>query len=153
MTDTAPDAPVALDHSPRPVGPLERRAATPGGRALLATGGALLTVFLGVALWLFGSTPPEIERPAGIESLPSIDGTLLIVDSDRLVLDAFTTLDGEDELEFVIRPEDAGHFDLAHLRSHSSIALPTRLYYERDGDTLYAVYKEDAPANSKDDTR
>jgi hypothetical protein len=153
MTERVPPTTIELDHSPRPPGPFERRAATPRGRALLATGGALLTLFLGITLWLFGSTPPEIERPAGIESLPSIDGTLLVVESDRLVLDAFTQLDGDDELEFTIRPEDASHFDLAHLRSHSSIALPTRLYYERDGDTLYAVYKEDAPANSKDDTR
>lgn len=149
MTGQSP-TPIALDHSPREPGPLERRAATTRGRALLAVTGAIVTVFLGVALWLFGSTPPEIERPEGIESLPSIDGTLLVVESDRLVLDSFTPLEGDDELEFEIRPGDAGHFDLAHLRSHSSIALPTRLYYERDGDTLYAVYKEDAPANSSD---
>jgi hypothetical protein len=105
-------------------------------------------VFLGIVVWLFGSTPAEVARPANVASLPSVDGTLLVVESDRLVLDTFTPIDGKQEVEFTIRPRDASHFDLAHLRSHSSIALPTRLFYERDGDEFFAVYKEDAPANS-----
>ena len=42
----------------------------------------------------------------------------------------------------------AANFDIAHLQSHSSVALPTRLYLERSGGRYFAVYKEDAPANS-----
>ena len=45
-------------------------------------------------------------------------------------------------------PRDDRYFDLAHIQSHSSIALPTRIYFERDGDRYYARFKEDAPANS-----
>jgi hypothetical protein len=139
---------VTLDHEPRPEGWLARTAETTRGRVSISIGTALLVAFLGVVVWLFGATPLEIERPANVASLPSVDGTLLVVEPDRLVLDAFTPVDGETEIEFAIREKDAAHFDLAHLRSHSSIALPTRLFYEREGDTYYAVYKEDAPANS-----
>lgn len=121
----------------------------PPSPRVAAWSGTLAALFLGVMLWLFGSAPPELERPVNIESLPSVDGTLLEVDSRKLVLEPFRALDGKDEVTFRIRKADAGHFDIAHLRSHSSIALPTRLYYERDGDTYYAVYKEDAPANSR----
>lgn len=123
-------------------------ASTRRGRVGLFASSAALALFLGVVVWLFGSAPPEVERPANVASLPSIDGTLLVVESDRLVLDAFEPLDGKDEITFVIRAKDRSHFDLAHLRSHSSIALPTRLFYERSGGKFYAVYKEDAPANS-----
>ncbi|MCW2960131.1 MAG: hypothetical protein JWM90_518 [Thermoleophilia bacterium] len=143
---------VELDDEPRPEGWLSRAAETRRGRRLISLGAGTLVVFLSVVVWLFGSTPPEIERPANVASLPSVDGTLLVVESDRLVLDAFTPVDGQQEVEFTIRERDASHFDLAHLRSHSSIALPTRLFYERDGDELFAVYKEDAPANSARET-
>lgn len=127
---------------------LDRATATRRGRVLTTTAAALLALFLGCVVWLFGSAPPEIERPANVASLPSVDGTLLVVEPDRLVLDAFEPLDGDAEIEFTIRDADRGHFDLAHLRSHSSIALPTRLFYEQDGGEYFAVYKEDAPVNS-----
>lgn len=147
MNDRAPREPLHVelrDSATRSVtAPLTTRR-----RWAISAGSALAAVFLGIVIWLFGSTPPEVERPADIASLPSVDGTLLVVESDRLVLDAFRKVEGEREITFVIRERDRSHFDLAHLRSHSSIALPTRLFYERDGDTYYAVYKEDAPANS-----
>ena len=42
-----------------------------------------------------------------------------------------------------------GNFDIAHLRSHSSIGLPTRIFYLEENGKRYAVYKVDAPANSR----
>jgi hypothetical protein len=143
------DHPVTLDHSPAGDPWTDRHAATARGRVHLAAGAAATTLLLGIVVWLFGTAPPELARPANVESLPSVDGTLLVVEPDRLVLDAFAPIDGRREIEFVVREQDRSHFDIAHLRSHSSIALPTRLYYERDGDTYVAVYKEDAPANSR----
>jgi hypothetical protein len=139
---------IQLVHAPKGDDRFDRTAATAGGRRRIMFAAALVTVVLGVVVWLFGSTPDEVVRPAHIASLPSVDGTLLVVEPDRLVLDAFQSLDNESEIEFTVRAGDRSHFDLAHLRSHSSIALPTRLYYEKVGSTYFAVYKEDAPANS-----
>ena len=33
------------------------------------------------------------------------------------------------------------------MRSHSSVALPTRIYFERTGGRAFARYKDDAPVN------
>ncbi len=60
-------------------------------------------------------------------------------------------VDGQREVEFRVRDADLKYFDVIHLRAHSSIGLPTRVYYERDADGLWAVYKEDAPANNADE--
>jgi hypothetical protein len=58
------------------------------------------------------------------------------------------TFDGP-EVEFVIADDDRANFDIAHMQSHSSVALPTRIYYEAEGDVRYARFKEDAPVNSR----
>jgi hypothetical protein len=118
-------------------------------RKTIALATAIGLLALGAVGWLFGPGGDKLVAPAGVTSLPSIDGTLAEVGGDRLVLKAFRPLGGRNEVTFTIRSRDRRHFDLAHLRSHSSIALPTRLYYERQGERLFAVYKEDAPANSR----
>jgi hypothetical protein len=69
-----------------------------------------------------------------------------VVEETRLAL---RPADGSAEVNFTIRPEDVDNFDIAHLQSHSSVGIPTRIYYEEDGGTKYAVYKEDAPVNSQ----
>lgn len=99
---------------------------------------ALLYLFLGP-----GRAP---DPPPGLASMRHVDGTLTVVEDDRLVLAPFG---GGREIAFVIRPADTGYFDLAHMRSHSSVALPTRIYYEQQGEQRFARYKEDAPANSR----
>jgi hypothetical protein len=95
---------------------------------------------------LFGGGSSEPSRPASAQGLPYVDGTLVVAEETRLVLRPSA---GGAELTFVIRPEDLGNFDIAHLQSHSSVGIPTRIYYEEDGGTRYAVYKEDAPVNSQ----
>lgn len=100
---------------------------------------------VGVIL-LFGGGSSEPSKPASAQDLPYIDGTLVIAEETRLVL---RPADGGSEVTFAIRAEDVGNFDIAHLQSHSSIGIPTRIYYEEDGGTRYAVYKEDAPVNSQ----
>ena len=108
---------------------------------------ALLALLAVVGLFaLFGGGSSEPERPAGTQSLPFMDGTLTVVEQDRLVLRDF---DGRTETTFTVRPEDAGNFDIAHLQSHSSVGIPTRIYYRDEAGTKYAVYKEDAPVNSQ----
>ena len=95
---------------------------------------------------LFGGGSSEPSKPASAEDLPYVDGTLVVAEETRLVL---RPSDGGAEITFTIRPEDVGNFDIAHLQSHSSIGIPTRIYYQQDGATRYAVYKEDAPVNSQ----
>jgi hypothetical protein len=98
---------------------------------------------------LFGGGTNEPAKPAASENLPFVDGTLTVAEQGRLVLKPFQPLDGMEEVTFAIRPEEEGNFDIAHLQSHSSVAIPTRIYYRKDGSTYYAVFKEDAPVNSQ----
>lgn len=111
---------------------------------------ALVTLLAAAGLLLlFGGGGDEPERPAGVDGMAFVDGTLAVVEQTRLVMKPFTPLEGRAEITFVVRPQEAGNFDIAHLQSHSSVAIPTRIYYRREGDTFYAVYKEDAPVNSR----
>ncbi len=107
---------------------------------------ALVTLLVAAGLiMLFGGGSDEPAKPAAAEGLAYMDGTLTVVEQDRLVMRPAT---GAGEVTFVIRPEDAGNFDIAHLQSHSSVAIPTRIFYRDVGGIFYAVYKEDAPVNS-----
>ena len=95
---------------------------------------------------LFGGGSSEPEKPAAAEGLAFMDGTLTVVEQDRLAMKPLT---GAGEVTFKIAPEDAGNFDIAHLQSHSSVAIPTRIFYRDESGTFFAVYKEDAPVNSE----
>lgn len=107
-----------------------------------------IVIMLGGLIWLFSAEGAEPNRPAQLSDLPTVDGTLNVVEADRLVMTAFEPLDGDSEVEFEIPEKYQGNFDQAHLRSHSSVGIPTRIYYlEQDGKRL-AVYKEDAPVNN-----
>jgi hypothetical protein len=115
---------------------------------------ALAALLAAVGLFaLFGGDSSEPSKPTSAENLPFIDGTLTVVEQNRLVLKPFTPYKGKSELNFVILPADQGNFDIAHLQSHSSVGIPTRLYFRDDRGTLYAVYKEDAPVNSQQQAR
>lgn len=112
-------------------------------RPLLLLAG--LAVVLAALGWLFwGNAKPERMT---IGTLPHVDGTLLVVEQDRLVMDLITPLDGQDVVEFTILPRDQGAFDVAHLRTHSSLGIPTRLYYEFYEGRYLGVHKVDAPLN------
>ncbi len=116
-----------------------------------------LVAVVGLFILFSGSAEETAAPPAAITNATAdgdgttevtfVDGTLTVVENTRLVLQPFDT--AQEEMEFVIQEEDAPNFDIAHMQSHSSVALPTRIYYEREGDTLVAKYKEDAPVNSQ----
>jgi hypothetical protein len=114
--------------------------------ALVGVSVTLLAV-IGI-VWLFGPGDDSGSTSVDTAKLEQVDGTLVLVEDNKLVMQPFAPLDGQSEIEFTIRERDLQNFDIAHLQSHSAVALPTRIYYEKDGDTYYAVYKEDAPANS-----
>ena len=108
-----------------------------------------LTTLLGAGIWLFSpSDMTEIQPPPNLESYEYIDGVLSEVELPTLVMHAYDPVDGESNLTFRVPEANLRYFDVVHLRAHSSIGLPTRLYYEPNGDELIAVYKIDAPANS-----
>lgn len=133
--------PVTLADHPSPHDPWRRTTTTLGTVAL-----ALL---IGVGAWLFApSELGELQPPPDLGSYKYVDGVMTRVDLPVLELDAYTMVDGSDQLTFHVKEADLRYFDVVHLRAHSSIGLPTRLYYEREGGKLWAVYKVDAPANS-----
>lgn len=134
----------APPHAPPADEPLHPRAP----RKLVAGIVALTIGMLSILGWLFGPAASEPKAPVDVDALPSVDGTLVVVDLPRLVLKPFRPINGKREIEFTVREAEKANFDIAHLRSHSSIGLPTRLYYEREGNRYFAVYKDDAPANS-----
>lgn len=110
-------------------------------------GVGVLAIFVALFLLFRGESAPP-AAPVNVEDLPRVDGTLTAVEDDRLVMKPFEPLDGKAELEFELREAYRKNFDLAHLRSHSAVAIPTRIYYRKDGEVYVAVYKTDAPANT-----
>jgi hypothetical protein len=103
-------------------------------------------------LWLFGlpfdSQTLTLEPPRGYEQMKFADGAVKEVEDRKIVLRPFRRVDGRRELEFAIAKDDAPRFDMAHLRAHSAIGVPTRIYFERRGALYFARWKTDAPVNS-----
>ena len=82
-------------------------------------------------------------------SLPHTDGILFEVRSDRLLLTPYRPLDGQNLIEFEVRPEHADALDIPHLQSHASSRLPSPVFYERDGERYVARFVEDLPPGSR----
>ena len=118
-------------------------------RTIVVVATAGVTALIGVGVWLFSpSELGELEPPPDLASYAYVDGVVSEVAMPNITLEAFEPVSGEDSVTFEVRDADARYFDVIHLRAHSSIGLPTRVYYEDDGERIWAVYKEDAPANS-----
>lgn len=114
---------------------------------------AALTVFLtsvvGIGAWLFApSDLSEVQPPPNLESYAYVDGVMSEVNLPTLVMNAYEPVNGESVVTFSVPETSLRYFDVVHLRAHSSIGLPTRIYYEEIEGELIAVYKIDAPANS-----
>lgn len=107
------------------------------------------TLLAGAGVWLFAASDlGELEPPPNLGQYAYVDGVVSRVEMPVLVLEAYESVRGERRLTLRVRDASLRYFDVVHLRAHSSIGLPTRIYYEDDGEQLWAVYKEDAPANS-----
>ena len=104
----------------------------------LAGAGALLLSLIVVIALLAGSGGDD-------DSLRSFDGQLTVVDDDRLRLVLDEAVDGRNEIDFVVRPEDRQALDIPHLQLHSAQSLGTRIYYERDGEQYIAREADDVP--------
>ncbi len=107
------------------------------------------TLFLGSIIWLFApSDTGEAKPPPGLESFRYVDGVMSKVDLPLLVMKAYDEVDGKKNLEFKVPESSLRFFDVVHMRAHSSIGLPTRIYFKVVNGEFIAVYKTDAPANS-----
>lgn len=112
-----------------------------------AVGVMALSLFLSSSVWLFWSTAEEPEPPSNVADIMQVEGTLEVVEPDRLVLKPFEEQDGSDRLEFSIPDKYRENFEMAHLRSHSAVGIPIRIHYLDREDGLVAVYKTDPPTN------
>jgi hypothetical protein len=114
----------------------------------IALGLTAVVIVGGLFVLFSGSSESTAEVPREtLSQLQTVDGTLSVVEDERLVLEPLEA--GNQEMEFVIRAADLSNFDIAHMQSHSAVALPTRIYYEEQNGVLYARYKEDAPVNTQ----
>lgn len=128
---------------------VDRAPNKPVGTLATASLTVFLTSILGIGVWLFSpSDLSEVQPPPNLESYQYVDGVLSEVNLPILVMNAYDEVDGESVLTFRVPETSLQYFDVVHLRAHSSIGLPTRLYYEEIDNELVAVYKIDAPANS-----
>jgi hypothetical protein len=116
-------------------------------KLVVVCGVVLAALAAGGLVWLFGSGKSGGHDPGAAATLPFVDGTLSTVEQNRLVIKAFKPLAGQRKVEFAIRPGDEKYFDIAHLQSHSAVALPVRIYYRRSGTRYLARYADDAPVN------
>ena len=117
---------------------------------VISIGVTAVIVVVGLFVLFSGSSESTAEVPQEtLSQLQIVDGTLSVVENERLVLEPMEA--GAQEMEFVIQEADLPNFDIAHMQSHSAVALPTRIYYEEQGGVLYARYKEDAPVNTRRD--
>ena len=107
------------------------------------------TFFLGLGVWLFApSDTGEIQAPADLASYEYVDGVMSQVQLPLLEMNAYSQVNGQTTLKFRVPESNLRYFDVVHLRAHSSIGLPTRIYFKEIEGELLAVYKIDAPANS-----
>jgi len=109
-------------------------------------------ISLGVALVLLASVVAAIVIFGGANQgddrggSAAADGVLVRVEPGRLRLRLARPVEGQREIDFVVRPQDQAALDITHLQLHASDGLPTRIYYERVGDQYVARRAEDLPA-------
>jgi hypothetical protein len=98
---------------------------------LVATGGVLL------------ATSGGSDDPGRAGGLPTMDGVLAAVDTEKLVL---TPSGGGSPQTFDVRPIDARRLDLLHLQQHMTQQLPSRVHYLEEDGRRYAVRVDDLPS-------
>lgn len=147
MPSTPEPQPVAT--SPAPEGLTPRRR----GAYLLAAVALLLALVLPVVLLSGGSsdddgatttTDASGAASSGKVSGPSLEGRIVVAERNRLVINTAEPIDGQGQFELVVRPQDAPGLDVAHLRVHAQDGLPSRVFYEQEGKTRFAVGQQDA---------
>ena len=122
-----------------PAGPRRRLAREPIALA------AVLLVLLGGTAVLLGAGD---DGSGGPKNAGQLDGIVASAQQGVIVFSPTQPFEGKRQVTFEVRPRDAAAVDVQHLQEHSAQGLLTRLYYERDGDKLYAVGQEDLPGTA-----
>jgi hypothetical protein len=78
--------------------------------------------------------------------LASADGVLTEVTADHVEMFASPPVEGRRRLRFLVEDADRASLDIPHLKLHVRDALPTRVFYEQDGDEYYIRRTEDLPS-------
>ncbi len=99
----------------------------------------VLLAVTGVLLLFTGGS----DGGSGAAADPSVDGTLTAVTEQQLTL---RPTDGGQPQRFSIRPIDVRQLDIAHLQTHMSQGLPSRVFYVVEDGLRYAVRVDDLPA-------
>jgi hypothetical protein len=132
-----------------PVTVLEDVVHSPVGRGMTFVVTVLVTIMVGAGAWLFAPSSTGIAQPPpNLEQYDYLDGVLVEVDLPQLIMNSYEPVDGESRITFRVPDASLQYFDVVHLRAHSSIGLPTRIYYDDLDGELIAVFKTDAPLNS-----
>jgi hypothetical protein len=132
-----------------PVTVLEDVVHSPVGRGMTFVVTVLVTIMVGAGAWLFAPSSTGIAQPPpNLEQYDYLDGVLVEVDLPQLIMNSYELVDGESRITFRVPDASLQYFDVVHLRAHSSIGLPTRIYYDDLDGELIAVFKTDAPLNS-----
>jgi hypothetical protein len=71
----------------------------------------------------------------------TVDGTLLSASQEQGIV--VQPADGGPVQRFSVRPIDVRRLDFFHLQDHASQKLPSRVFYEQEGGTRYAVRVDD----------
>jgi hypothetical protein len=132
-----------------PVTVLEDVVHSPVGRGMTFVVTVLVTIMVGAGAWLFAPSSTGIAQPPpNLGQYDYLDGVLVEVDLPQLIMNSYEPVDGESRITFRVPDASLQYFDVVHLRAHSSIGLPTRIYYDNLDGELIAVFKTDAPLNS-----
>jgi hypothetical protein len=132
-----------------PVTVLEDVVHSPVGRGMAFVVTVLVTIMVGAGAWLFAPSSTGIAQPPpNLEQYDYLDGVLVEVDLPQLIMNSYEPVDGQSRITFRVPDASLQYFDVVHLRAHSSIGLPTRIYYDDLDGELIAVFKTDAPLNS-----
>ena len=124
----------------------DTEAYTPREKMIWLGGAVALLISVVVLGIVVGGGGSEENAPSGSATA---DGVLVGVADDRLTLRLTRPVDGQSEIEFEVRPENREGLDLEHLQLHASDGLPTRIYYEREGERYVARGAEDLPSPSR----
>ena len=82
------------------------------------------------------------------DSLQYADGVVVHSEEDRLVLRPQEPLDGQEQVEMTILPEDAASVDIEHLQYHQVQGDLFRIWYELRDGTYHARLAEDIPGTA-----
>ena len=103
--------------------------------------GAILLGLLAVTAVVLLVTHGASGKAGG--RVESRDGMLTVVEPTRLVLQPTT---GGGPVTFAMHPIDARRMNLLHLQAHRDQGLASRVSYQREGGTLYALRVVDLPS-------